>query len=50
MEEVDRQFPHYGFKSHVGYGTREHLGAISKLGITKEHRKSFKPIGELISS
>jgi ribonuclease HII len=44
MEKVDKEFPGYGFTNHVGYGTREHLEALTKLGITREHRKSFRPI------
>ncbi|WP_332690637.1 ribonuclease HII [Halalkalibacter lacteus] len=44
MDEVDKRFPGYGFSNHVGYGTKEHLEALSKLGITREHRRSFKPI------
>ncbi|MDT8859045.1 ribonuclease HII [Alkalihalobacillus sp. MEB130] len=48
MEEIAKEFPGYGFSNHVGYGTREHLHALSTLGITREHRKSFKPIEELV--
>ncbi len=48
MEEVAREFPGYGFSNHVGYGTKQHLDAISKLGVTREHRKSFKPIAEVV--
>ncbi|MFC0472042.1 ribonuclease HII [Halalkalibacter kiskunsagensis] len=44
MTELDKEFPGYGFTNHVGYGTKEHLDAISKLGITREHRRSFRPI------
>jgi ribonuclease HII len=35
--------PGYGFDIHKGYGTREHLKAISRLGATRIHRRSFKP-------
>jgi ribonuclease HII len=44
MTELEKEFPGYGFNQHAGYGTKEHLEAISKLGITREHRKSFRPI------
>ncbi|WP_227935792.1 ribonuclease HII [Alkalihalobacillus deserti] len=47
MADRDQEFPGYGFKQHVGYGTKEHLEAVAKLGITKEHRKSFRPIKDL---
>jgi len=48
MAERDLEFPGYGFKQHVGYGTKEHLDAVMRLGITKEHRKSFRPIKDFI--
>ncbi|MDR0879837.1 MAG: ribonuclease HII [Clostridioides sp.] len=41
MYSYDRIYPEYGFKSHKGYGTREHYEAIEKHGITPIHRKSF---------
>ena len=36
----------YGFKKNKGYGTKQHLEGIKKYGITKWHRKSFKPCKE----
>ena len=33
----------YGWQTNMGYGTKEHMTAINKYGITKYHRKSFKP-------
>ena len=33
----------YGFKNNKGYGTKQHMEGIQKYGITKWHRKSFKP-------
>ena len=41
MYQYDEIFPEYGFKSHKGYGTKEHYEAIEKHGITRIHRKSF---------
>ncbi|MGO0882683.1 ribonuclease HII [Clostridioides difficile] len=41
MYQYDRIYPQYGFKSHKGYGTKEHYEAIEKHGITPIHRKSF---------
>lgn len=41
MYQYDRIYPEYGFKSHKGYGTKEHYEAIEKHGITPIHRKSF---------
>ena len=34
----------YGWDQNFGYGTKEHLRAIKKLGINRHHRKSFSPI------
>ena len=34
----------YGWDQNFGYGTKKHLKAIKKLGITKHHRRSFSPI------
>ena len=44
MEAFDREFPGYGFASHKGYGTREHLDALAKFGPCPVHRHSFAPI------
>lgn len=44
MYDYDSQYPQYGFKKHKGYGTKEHLEAIEKYGITDIHRKSFGPV------
>ena len=41
MYQYDEIYPEYGFKSHKGYGTKEHYEAIEKQGITPIHRKSF---------
>ncbi|NLT32180.1 MAG: ribonuclease HII [Acidobacteria bacterium] len=44
MEEMDRVYPGYGFASHKGYPTPEHLGALRRLGPLPVHRKSFAPV------
>lgn len=44
MADQDLLYPGYGFKSHVGYGTAAHAGAIKKLGVTPLHRLSFAPL------
>lgn len=41
MYSYDEIYPEYGFKSHKGYGTKEHYEAIERHGITPIHRKSF---------
>jgi ribonuclease HII len=41
MRRLHIEFPHYGWESNKGYGTREHRDAIGKYGLCKYHRKSF---------
>ena len=48
MMDFDREFPGYGFAKHKGYGTAEHLEALKKLGPSPIHRKSFRPVYELL--
>ena len=43
MDELEKKFPGYGFDKHAGYGTKKHLDAIRRLGMTPEHRTSFHP-------
>lgn len=44
MGELARDYPHYGFDRHKGYGTREHHAAIARHGVTPHHRRSFRPV------
>ena len=37
----------YSWDQNFGYGTRQHLNAIKKLGVNKHHRKTFSPISNL---
>ena len=46
MIAYSREFPGYGFETHKGYGTREHLEALEKMGPCPIHRASFKRIAE----
>jgi len=46
LVELDRDFPGYGLASHKGYGCREHLAALARLGPTPLHRKSFHPVAQ----
>ncbi len=41
MKKLAREFPHYGFEIHKGYGTKAHYKAIKKHGLIPEHRRSF---------
>lgn len=44
MVEKDKTYPGYGFASNKGYGTKEHLDRLSKVGPCDIHRYSFAPI------
>ncbi len=46
MLRYHEMYPHYGFNRHKGYGTREHLEAVSKLGSSPIHRKTFRGVKE----
>lgn len=48
MRDFASKYPEYHFQKNMGYGTKDHLDAIEKLGITPIHRKSFSPIKEII--
>ena len=48
MEEYETRYPGYGFTGHKGYGTAEHLEALRRLGPCPEHRRSFRPVREII--
>ncbi|MDP4161484.1 MAG: ribonuclease HII [Bacillota bacterium] len=48
MKDISVNFPAYGFSRNMGYGTKEHLQAIEKHGITPYHRKSFAPVKDMI--
>ena len=48
MNEDDARFPLYGFSQHKGYGTPEHLEALRLHGPCSIHRRSFRPVRELL--
>jgi ribonuclease HII len=43
MEEYAERYPGYGFESHRGYCTDDHLEAVRRLGPSPIHRRSFEP-------
>ncbi len=49
MKKISKNFMKYKWIRNCGYGTRDHLSAIKKFGITKHHRKTFKPIHNILS-
>ncbi|GAB7406726.1 hypothetical protein OUHCRE3_54640 [Enterobacter hormaechei] len=48
MVELDRVYPGYGMAGHKGYPTAVHLEALSRLGPTPIHRRSFALVRELL--
>jgi len=44
LVEWDAVYSGYGLARHKGYGTREHLEALERLGPTPQHRRSFAPV------
>ncbi len=47
MVEYDSVYHGYKFANNKGYGTKDHMSALKKLGVTKIHRKSFAPVSVL---
>jgi ribonuclease HII len=47
-EDLDRQYPGYGFACHKGYGTARHRQAIAALGVSPIHRLSYRPLREML--
>jgi len=47
MDHLDSRFPQYGFASNKGYGTKKHIEAIEKCGISPLHRISYEPAKSL---
>jgi ribonuclease HII len=48
MRLLDQRYPGYGFASHKGYCTPEHLAALRLLGPCEAHRRSFEPVQVLL--
>lgn len=48
MCDLDAQFPGYGWAENAGYPTKHHLSALLNLGVTPWHRRSFKPVHNIL--
>ncbi len=48
ITELDKIYPEYQFAKHKGYGTKLHLEKLKEYGPCKIHRKSFKPVKDLL--
>ena len=48
MLKWDARYPGYGLAKHKGYPTRQHLEALSTLGVSPIHRRSFAPVRRVL--
>ncbi len=46
--ELDLAYPQYGFAVHKGYGTAVHMAALKAHGACPQHRKTFRPVAEVL--
>ena len=49
ISKMSKKFTKYAWDKNAGYGTKLHLIAIKKFGVTKHHRKTFSPIHNILS-
>ena len=49
ITKMSKKYIKYSWEKNAGYGTKDHLSAIKKFGITKHHRKTFQPIHNMLS-
>jgi ribonuclease HII len=49
ITKMSKKFDKYSWDKNAGYGTKEHISAIKKFGITRHHRKTFQPIHNILS-
>ena len=48
MIKLSKKYPKYCWHKNFGYGTKDHLKGLKKYGITKYHRKKFKPVHNIL--
>ena len=48
MVELAQQYPGYGWDTNAGYGSKSHISALQSLGVTPHHRRSFKPVHNML--
>ncbi len=49
MAVLAEAHPGYGWERNQGYGTAEHRAALARLGVTPQHRRSFRPVREVLN-
>ena len=50
MIKLAKEYPNYNWHKNFGYGTAKHLYGMKKYGITKYHRKKFRPVHNILIS
>lgn len=50
MDELALKYPNYGFEKHKGYPTKLHKEALKKYGVLDIHRKTYKPVQEVLNN
>lgn len=48
MCDLGQHFPGYGWEKNAGYPTHQHLSALQDLGITPHHRRTFRPVRNIL--
>lgn len=48
MVDLAQQFPGYGWEKNAGYPSKQHRDALTQLGVTPHHRRSFKPVHNIL--
>ncbi|MDA7426300.1 ribonuclease HII [Thalassococcus lentus] len=48
MKMNAQQYPGYGWETNAGYPTKCHKSALRNLGVTPHHRRSFKPVHDIL--
>lgn len=48
MVDLAQHYPGYGWEKNAGYGTKLHLEGLRNLGVTPHHRRSFKPVHNML--
>ncbi|MCF2906202.1 ribonuclease HII [Octadecabacter sp. CECT 8868] len=48
MVDLAQQYPGYGWETNAGYGSKSHISALQNLGVTPHHRRSFKPVHNML--
>ena len=48
LVDLAQHHPGYGWETNMGYGSKKHMAGLSEFGVTQHHRRSFKPIHNIL--